>query len=143
MSRGFSDHAYLYSTGAATLNFPAATKPERGKHHWGDVAGVMAKKETAERGRHHWGDDIVAKAKNHEKSKVDKHHWEDEGSGIVTGEGGGRLAKTATRESARHHWEDEDAPRRDGIHIEKEVKKKGFGGWFNKLKGQGSDEVVR
>lgn len=163
MSRGFSDHAYLYSTGAATLNFPADQKPERRKHHWGDVTGVLPKKET-ERARHHWssGDDSAGRAAKREKAERDKHHWEDEEFGMATGEDGERLAKTptkdsarhhwgdgerlaktSTRESARHHWEDELAPSGNGIGVGREVKKKGLGGWFGRLKGNSGDEVVR
>ncbi|MCJ1415695.1 hypothetical protein MMC32_002027 [Xylographa parallela] len=118
-------------------------KPEREKHHWGDVTGVMAKKDKAERGTHHWGDEGATKVEGREKIPADKHHWEDEQSGMATNEDGGRLAKTETRESARHHWDDEETPMGDGVGVEQEVKKKGLGGWFSKLKGQGTDEVVR
>ena len=98
-----------------------------------------------ERARHHWssGDDGAGRAATREKAARDQHHWEDEGLGMATGEDGERLAKTATRESARHHWEDELAPGGDGIGVEREVKKKGFGGWFSKLKGNSGDKVVR
>ncbi|MCJ1384173.1 hypothetical protein MMC17_007289 [Xylographa soralifera] len=129
MSSDYSNHTYK--------------KAEREKHHWGDVTGMITKKDKAERGAHHWGDESGATAEKREKIEVDKHHWEDEGSGMATNEDGGRLATTNTRESARHHWDDEDAPMAGGIGVETEGKKKGLGGWFSKLKGQGSDEVVR